>query len=71
VGRFVIVHSPEAEKDTILLDTATGRTWTRAEVTDLTDEPPVWDPMPQLNTPADLTALEANHPPKKAVPAPR
>ena len=27
VGRFIIVHSPEIERDTTLLDTATGRTW--------------------------------------------
>ena len=62
VGRFVIVHSPQAERDTILLDTATGKTWSRVEVSDMTENPPAWDPMPQLNTPADLDALAVHHP---------
>lgn len=63
-GRYVIVHSSEVERDTILLDTATGRTWSRVEVGDLTDEPPAWEPMPQLNSNADLAALRDRHPPK-------
>jgi hypothetical protein len=61
IGRYVIVHSPEAEQDTILLDTVTGRTWSRVEVTDVVDEPPAWDPMPQLNSPQDIEALRAVH----------
>ena len=63
-GRWVVVHSPEAERDTILLDTATGRTWSRVQVGDLTDEPAAWDPMPQLNSAEDFATLRANHPPK-------
>jgi hypothetical protein len=66
IGRYVIVHSPEAERDTILLDTATGKTWSRVEVTDLVDDPPAWDPMPQLNGPADFAALAAAHGSKPA-----
>ena len=61
VGRYVIVHSPEAERDTILLDTVTGKTWSRVEVTDITDNPPAWDPMPQLNSVDDIRALGAAH----------
>ena len=61
VGRYMIVHSPEAERDTILLDTATGRTWSRVQVTDVVDEPPAWDPMPQLNSTKDLEALASAH----------
>jgi hypothetical protein len=61
VGRYVIVHSPEAERDTILLDTVTGKTWSRVEVTDITDAPPAWDPMPQLNSVEDIRALGAVH----------
>jgi hypothetical protein len=57
----VIVHSPQVERDTILLDTVTGKTWSRVEVTDMIDEPPAWDPMPQLNTPADVAALAGVH----------
>jgi hypothetical protein len=26
-GRYTIIHSPQVENDTMLLDTATGRTW--------------------------------------------
>ena len=61
VGRYVIIHSPQAERDTILLDTVTGRTWSRVEVTDLVDEPPAWDPMPQLNSPQDIEAFAGIH----------
>jgi hypothetical protein len=27
VGRYTIIHSPQVERDTMLLDTATGDTW--------------------------------------------
>jgi hypothetical protein len=64
VGRYVIVHSPQVERDVILLDTATGRTWYQASLTDLTDEPSVWLPEPQLNTDADWSALREAHPVK-------
>lgn len=46
VGRFVIVHSPEAERDTILLDTVTGDTWSRYERSDQGGAP-AWEPMPK------------------------
>jgi hypothetical protein len=64
VARFTIVHSPHVERDTILLDTLTGRTWTLVNVTDLTDEPAAWEPIKQINTTADMSALSVNHPPK-------
>lgn len=63
-GRFVIDHSPHVERDTILLDTATGQTWYESNVTDLTNEPMVWEPAHQLNTEADWKALRAEHPAK-------
>jgi hypothetical protein len=74
IGRYVIVHSPQVERDVILLDTVTGKTWSRVELSDVVDEPVAWEPMPQLNTPADLAALTAAHgmkaqPPPKAPPA--
>jgi hypothetical protein len=50
VGRYVIVHSPQVERDTVLLDTLTGRTWVETEITDLPGKPVVWEPMPQLNS---------------------
>ena len=32
IGRYTIIHSPEVERDTMLLDTATGRTWQLVQV---------------------------------------
>lgn len=63
LGRFVIVHSQHNEADTILLDTVTGQTWSRVQVTDITDQPVAWSPMPQLNSATDLAHLAAQHPP--------
>jgi hypothetical protein len=53
----VIVHSPQVERDTMLLDTVTGRTWSRVEISDVRGTPPAWEPVPQLNEPADFEAL--------------
>ena len=36
-GRYTIIHSPQVENDTMLLDTVTGRTW-RLEVDPKTKE---------------------------------
>jgi hypothetical protein len=60
-GRFVVVHSPQVERDTVLLDTATGRTWTESQITDVKGDPLVWVPMPQMNGAADWSALVAQH----------
>jgi hypothetical protein len=62
IGRYLIVHSSQAERDTVLLDTVTGKTWSRVEITDMTDHPVAWDPMPQLNSPADFQQLALAHP---------
>ena len=63
-GRYVIVHSPHARLDTMLLDTATGRTWELVRYTNLQDEPRVWIPVRQENTEADAVATVKAHPPK-------
>jgi len=60
-GRYVIVHSPQVERDTQLVDTATGDTWVLTSVTSLNDEPFVWEPVPRMNTDADWKALAAKH----------
>jgi hypothetical protein len=65
-GRFVIVHSPQVERDTILLDTETGRTWQQVTVSDAANEPTVWVPIPEMNGPKDWSALYAQHPAKPA-----
>ena len=66
IGRYVVVHSPHVESDTVLLDTATGRTWTLTELTYVNGEPVVWEPVKQMNTPADQTAVEAQYVKKPA-----
>jgi hypothetical protein len=58
IGRYVIVHSPQTERDVILLDTASGRTWALTEETYLNGNPYAWEPVTQLNSDADRTALE-------------
>ncbi len=60
-GRYTIVHSPQVENDTILLDTATGQTWRQVEIADVKSNPVVWVPEPQMNGPADWAALAAEH----------
>jgi hypothetical protein len=57
VGRYVIVHSPQVERDTMLLDTVTGRTWQLQTLTYLVSDPLAWEPVPQLNTLEDREAI--------------
>lgn len=56
-GRYVIVHSPWARMDTMLIDTVTGRVWELVKYTNLNDEPLAWSPVPRLDTAADRQAL--------------
>ena len=69
-GRYVIVHSPQNERDTMLLDTQTGRTWIRKTITNLTGDPFIWEPIVQVNSDADWLALARQHPPKPAATPP-
>lgn len=41
-GRYQIVFSPHARADNFLLDTQTGKIWTRVEYTNVQGEPEVW-----------------------------
>lgn len=56
VGRFTIVHSPHIERDTMLLDTATGETWQLATKSKDEDSALTWqsvemaDPLPTVNS---------------------
>jgi photosystem II stability/assembly factor-like uncharacterized protein len=61
IGRYVIVHSPHLERDTMLLDTATGQTWTLISVTDVKGNPLVWDRVRQMNTDEDWSNLIQKH----------
>lgn len=56
-GRYLIVHSPHAREDIMLIDSATGRTWLALAMTDLAGDPMAWEPVVQLNTDADRKAL--------------
>lgn len=45
-GRWTIIHSPQVERDTMLLDTATGRTWQLVNVGGAADnEVLAWQPV--------------------------
>lgn len=43
--RFQIVSNPNARVDTFLLDTQKGKVWRMTRITDLEDQPTVWEPM--------------------------
>lgn len=55
VGRYTIIHSPQTERDTMLLDTTTGDTWQLVtmgkdesdgmgwQFVGKIDQPPPWD----------------------------
>ena len=57
VGRYVIVHSPQVERDTILLDTGTGKTWSRVELSSISGSPPGWEPMARTDDNEAMSAL--------------
>src|SRR5215472_13759292 len=50
VGRYVVVHNPQFGHETMLLDTATGKTWRLAEFTNLKGSPMGWEDVPRLDT---------------------
>jgi hypothetical protein len=45
-GRYTIIHSPEVESDTMLLDTQTGKTWQLVQVKD--GGPLEWQPVDKI-----------------------
>lgn len=65
IGRYVIVHSPHNQRDTVLLDTATGKTWQQVVFTDLENEPTGWEPLARTDNLEEITALRNAYPPKK------
>lgn len=64
VGRYAIVHSPHIQRDTILLDTATGRTWQQVVYNDLENHPVGWEPMARSDNVDEVTAFRQNNPPE-------
>ena len=67
-GRFAIVHSPHTQKDTVLLDTATGKTWQLRTVANRTGEPDVWVPMARFDNAEEKANLDRNYPAAPAKP---
>ena len=64
VGRYTIVHSPHMQRDTILLDTVTGRTWQQVTYNDLKGDPTAWDPLYRADNSDELEELRKYNPPK-------
>lgn len=62
-GRYIVVHSPHVERDTILLDTETGRTWVLTSFTDYQNGPSGWVPMPRLDNDAEMLAFRRSQTP--------
>jgi hypothetical protein len=49
--------NPQVRADTFLLDTATGKIWQMAKLTDMKGEPVVWQYMERLDNPLDVINL--------------
>ena len=64
-GRYVIVHSPHIQGDTVLLDTVTGRTWLLVQDSSRNDDPTYWTPMAREDNPSEMNMFLQNHPAKK------
>jgi hypothetical protein len=51
-GRYQIFFSPHARADTFLIDTQTGKIWSRTKYTDIKGEPEVWELEERLDSDA-------------------
>lgn len=60
-GRFVIVHSPHVQRDTVLLDTATGKTWVLTQDSSRGGST-FWAPMAREDVTTEMSEWLANHP---------
>lgn len=54
-GRYQIVINPEYRADVFLLDTETGRTWVRTEITNLDGHPSIWMPKDRIDCDEQFT----------------
>lgn len=61
VGRYLIVHNQHDERETMLLDTATGKTWELTEFPELKGSPMGWEEVPRLDTLQDWESFVASH----------
>lgn len=56
-SRYVIVHDTRNERDTMLLDTATGKSWHRVYYSDVEGDPPGWEIVPRSGEADEMTAF--------------
>lgn len=59
-GRYIIVHSPHVQRDTVLLDTATGKTWQLQ--TDSSRDASIWVPLARSDNPIEMQAWLKENP---------
>lgn len=64
-GRYVIVHSPHKQSDTVLLDTVTGKTWLQVEDASREGTPIYWANMAREDNAAEMAKWARDNPPKK------
>jgi hypothetical protein len=60
-GRYQIIISPHAARDTFLLDTETGRVWALRAFVFLNDDPVAWVPMPRIDNDDDYAKFVREH----------
>jgi hypothetical protein len=64
-GRYVMFSNPNVRADLFMIDTQTGRIWTRVAYTDLEGEPEVWQIQDRVDNPDELRAWVNQHKPKQ------
>jgi hypothetical protein len=60
-GRYVMFSGPTVRADLFLLDTQTGRIWTRVSYTDLKGEPDVWQIQDRVDNRDELVSWFSQH----------
>lgn len=63
-GRYVIVHSPHIQSDTVLLDTATGKTWVLRQDSSRQGDLVGWVPMARTDNEAEMQQFVRRYPDK-------
>jgi hypothetical protein len=67
VGRYTIIHSPQVERDTMLLDTVTGDAWQLVSMGKTDDAGMGWQFVGKIDQPPKWEDLSPT-PPKQAAP---
>jgi hypothetical protein len=64
-GRYQLVFNPAVRADTFLIDTQTGKIWSRVQFTDIQGEPDVWRAEDRIDGQAQFIDWLNNHSSKK------